>query len=175
MSERHILLLHCMQFALISLMILCLYMTHFHSVFPTNTCSSASQPQRLMSLFKYKFYIKNTLKSFLFWGQCLISDSTFFVFETPWKRSDSEADVSWPEWIHKATLFASYLPHVLQFALLGLICHLQLPHPQLQLLLLGLLLQPQLSALLSSFAVWCRSALTQQSHGGLNSWEMNIT
>ncbi|KAA8590344.1 hypothetical protein FQN60_014278 [Etheostoma spectabile] len=54
------------------------------------------------------------------------------------------------------------------FKLFSLIGRLQFTHPQLQLLLLGLLLQPQLPSLLSSLAVRRWPALAQQAHTGLN-------
>lgn len=62
----------------------------------------------------------------------------------------------------------SHLPHVLQLELFGLVSRLQLLHPQLQLLLVGLQLQTMIPALLSGLAVRSRPVLTQQVHAGLD-------
>lgn len=71
-------------------------------------------------------------------------------------------------------LCSPHRSHVLQLMLFGFIGRLQLPHPQLQLLLLGLLLQSQLPSLLSGLAVRRRSALTQQTHTVLDGWKKTV-
>lgn len=63
-----------------------------------------------------------------------------------------------------------YLSHPLQFQLFGLVSNLQLPHPQLQLLLLRLLPQSGLPPLLLGLPVRRWPIVTQPVQAGLNGW-----
>lgn len=68
-----------------------------------------------------------------------------------------------------------YLSHSLQFQLFGLVSDLQLPHPQLQILLLCLLPQSGLPALLLGLLVRRWPAVTQPVQAGLDGWTRTQT
>lgn len=68
-----------------------------------------------------------------------------------------------------------YLSHSLQFQLFGLVSDLQLPHPQLQVLLLCLQPQSGLPALLLGLLVRRWPAVTQPVQAGLDGWTKTQT